>query len=201
MIENQQFAEKRFVYGRVFRALHWAVAACFIIAVILIFSRNLIDDPGLYKDFIGLHRSFGMGVLLLALWRLFTREFPYTGNSPMLQFVASISHSAIYLCLLATPFLGWMEASARHKPVMIFGLKLPMLIDRNLELAEELQIWHVQLATVFCAVIAIHVLSALWHHFFRRDGVLYSMIPIPMLRRPWAERFNKNHTDKSNAND
>lgn len=205
MQENHQNFEKRFVYGRVFRILHWGVALCFVIAVTVVLSRTFIEDPGLDKQFVAVHRSFGMATLFLVVlrlcWRLFTRDYPYTGNSPILQFVAAISHATIYMFLLITPFLGWMEASARHKPVFIFGMKLPMLIERNLELAEELQSWHIQLATVFCAVVSFHVMSALWHHFFRRDGVLYSMIPVALLRRPWAEAVRKKGTHRLNPTD
>ncbi|MGD0959002.1 MAG: cytochrome b [Methylomonas sp.] len=195
MTNKPAYLEKRFIYGRIFRIIHWTVALFFLSAVTLIYARNFIDDPGLDKQFVAMHRGFGMLVMLMAvfrlIWRITTREYPYTGNSPLLQFVASISHAALYLLLLITPFLGWMEASARHKPVAIFGLDLPMLIDRNLELAEELQSWHIALATGFCIVILIHVFSALWHHFYRRDGVLYSMIPIPALRKPWVERATR----------
>lgn len=204
MLNNPQMSERRFVYGTIFRILHWTVAACFLIAICLIFSRNLIDDPGLDKQIVGYHRSFGM--LLLALvalrlsWRLFSRDLPFTGNNPMLQFVASISHATIYLLLLSTPFLGWMEASARHKPVSIFGFDLPMLIDRNLEIAEQLQIWHKKMATFFCLVVVIHVISALWHHIFRKDGVLYAMLPLASLRRPRLNRHDKTpqHTPGNN---
>jgi cytochrome b561 len=202
MSQQLPYSEKRFIYGRVFRVIHWSVVLFFFTAVILIFSRELIDDPGLDKQFVGMHRSFGMLVLLLAIvrliWRIATRKYPYTGNSPIFQFVASISHAVLYLLLLITPFLGWMEASARHKPVSIFGFDLPMLIDRNLELAEELQMWHSQLAIGFCVVIAIHVVSAIWHHVYRKDGVLYSMIPIKALRRPRSHRFHSEVKNEEN---
>ena len=193
--QQASFIEKRFVYGRVFRIIHWAVALCFMLIVSLIFSRYLIDDPALDKQIVAWHRSFGMlalsMVILRLAWRLFSRDLPYTGNNPMLQIVASMSHAIIYLLLLATPFFGWMEASARHKPVFIFGIPLPMLVERNLELAEQLQIWHKNLGTWFCIIVSIHICSALWHHFGRRDGVLYAMLPIAWLRKPRTHSGNR----------
>jgi cytochrome b561 len=192
----QNFApipEKRFVYGSFFRLLHWSVALCFIIVVALIFSRTFVEDPGIDKQIVNFHRSFGLLAFLLVLirlsWRLFSRHMPYTGNNPMIQLVASISHANIYLLLLATPFLGWMEASARHKPVSIFGYDMPLILEKNIELANELQVWHRYLAYYFCTIIVIHVSSALWHHFFRKDGVLYAMLPLRVLRKPWLDRL------------
>lgn len=197
-IEKPAFTEKRFVYGLVFRIMHWAVALCFMLIVGLIFSRYLIDDPALDKLIVGYHRSFGILALSLVLlrltWRLFSRDLPYTGNNPMLQIVASTSHAMIYLLLLATPFFGWMEASARHKPVFIFGYPLPMLVERNLELAEQLQDWHKTLGMLFCIIVSIHISSALWHHFVRRDGVLYAMLPLRRLRKPLAMRAQTSDT-------
>jgi cytochrome b561 len=195
MQNTWQFQEKRFKYGFFFRVMHWAVAASFLITITLILSSNFIEEPAIYKQVVNLHRSYGMLVLLLVLirltWRLFSRDYPYTGNSPILQFVASVSHAALYLMMLSTPFLGWMEASARHKPITIFGMDLPMLLERNVELAEQLQEWHRHLAVIFIAVVSIHITSAVWHHFFRRDGVLYSMIPIRALRKPWVDRMER----------
>jgi cytochrome b561 len=184
--------ERRFVYGLVFRVMHWAVALCFMLIIGLIFSRYLIDDPALDKLIVGYHRSFGLValslVLLRLIWRLFSRDLPYTGNNPMLQIVASTSHAIIYVLLLTTPFFGWMEASARHKPVFIFGYPLPMLVERNLDLAEQLQVWHKNLGALFCIIVSIHICSALWHHFVRRDGVLYAMLPLRSLRKPLGAR-------------
>jgi cytochrome b561 len=205
MYTKPEFTEKRFVYGPVFRVLHWAVALSFIILVTLVFSRNLIDDPVLDKQILGYHRSFGMLALcLLGLrlaWRLYTREMPYTGNNPMIQAVASVSHAVIYLLLLVTPLFGWMEASARHKPVTIFGLDLPMLIGRNLELAEELQVWHTHFGTWFCVIVTLHVSSAIWHHVVRRDGVLYAMLPIKWLRKPRPARPDFAGQNRQDGND
>lgn len=195
MANYSKFTEQRFVYGTFFRFIHWAVALCFVIVVSLILSRNFIDDPVLDKQIVGYHRSFGILAFFLVLirlaWRLFSREMPFTGNNPMIQLVASISHANIYLLLLATPFLGWMEASARHKQIAIFGYDMPMLLERNIELAGELQNWHRNLAAFFCVIIVIHISSALWHHFYRKDGVLYAMLPIRLIRKPWVERLHE----------
>jgi len=196
MADQQRFTEHRFVYGFIFRVFHWLVAACFLVTLALIVSRNFVEDAGLDKQIVGYHRSLGLIMLLLAItritWRLFSRDLPYTGTSPLIQFVASISHACIYLLLISTPFLGWMESSARNKPIFLFSYKVPMLIERNFELAEQLQSWHINLAYLFCAIISIHILSAIWHHFIRKDGVLYAMLPLPSLRRPWANRLQAN---------
>jgi cytochrome b561 len=184
----QQYRARRFVYGTLFRVLHWAVAASFIIVVALIIAPYLIDAPGVYSKVIGYHRSFGILVLLLTLirlgWRFFSNHAPYEGHSPIIKAVSTIAHATLYLLMLALPLLGWLEASAQHRPVAIFGMPLPLLIERNLDLADTLINWHTQLGWLFCSIVAIHIGSALWHHLHCKDGVLYAMIPTPLLRRP-----------------
>jgi len=190
MQSNPVFSEKRFVYGRIVRMFHWVVGFCFIILAVLAFSRHFFDDPVLNGHLIAYHRSFGMFTFCLVglrlFWRLFTGEFLSTVNSPMIRIVASVTHAIIYVLLIIIPILGWMEASARQNPVSVFGQDLPMPISFNLQLAENLQIWHKHFGDWFCIIIALHVSAVIWRHFLRQDGVLYSMLPLCWLRKPWS---------------
>jgi cytochrome b561 len=192
MANYPQHQRQRFVYGPLFRVLHWAGAACFMIVVALIAAPYLIDAPDVYSKVIGYHRSFGVLALVLVMirlaWRFFSSHAPYEGHSPIIKFISTIAHATLYLLMLALPLLGWLEASAQHRPVAIFGMPLPLLIERNLDLADSFINWHTQLGWLFCGIVAVHIGSALWHHFHHKDGVLYAMVPIAILRRPLAER-------------
>jgi cytochrome b561 len=198
MMVNYQ--ERRFIYGRVFRFFHWTVASCIFLTLAMISIKEYIDDAGLYKQLIAYHRSLGIVILCLVVlrlaWRLFSRDLPYTGVSPLIQLVASISHAVLYLSLLAMSFLGWMETSARNKPIQFFDYTLPNLLAKNMQLAEQLQEWHIALGKFFIVFIFVHIASALWHYFWRKDGVLYAMIPVARLRRPWQKNLNSDDLDK-----
>ena len=82
---------------------------------------------------ISLHFSFG--IIILA-----SRSFVWPGVQPTpsrrrLDGVppwqvqsARIIHWLLYLLLLALPILGWINASWRGMPIVMFGLELPKLI-------------------------------------------------------------------------
>jgi cytochrome b561 len=81
----------------------------------------------------------------------------------------------MYTLLLSLPVLGWLLTNARGQPVSLplFG-SLPLLTDRDLDLADTLELVHTWAAW---ALLALHGAAAAWHHHVRRDGVLAAMWP------------------------
>lgn len=115
-----------------------------------------------------------------------SRDKLHSGISPLNELIASVSHALLYALLLANPLLGWLESSARGKAVFLFGVKLPGLMPKNLDLASELRPWHVRLAEAFFLMAALHLLAVAWHFLLKRDGVLYAMLPWNFFRPPWV---------------
>jgi cytochrome b561 len=76
------------------------------------------------------------------------------------------------------PILGWMNASYRGFPVIMFGLELPKLLATRAGGFGWTGDVHGLLATyVLLALAGLHVAAALYHYFIRRDGVLQRMLP------------------------
>jgi cytochrome b561 len=76
------------------------------------------------------------------------------------------------------PILGWINASWRGFPVIMFGLELPKLV------ATRAPGWgwtgdvHMLLAYfVLRPLVGLHEAAGLYHYFIRRDGVLQRMLP------------------------
>jgi len=87
-------------------------------------------------------------------------------------------HWLLYALLFVLPVLGWLNASWRGFPVIMFGLELPKL------LATRAPGWgwtgdvHALLATYgLLTLVGLHVAATLYHYFIRRDGVLQRMLP------------------------
>ncbi len=128
---------------------------------------------------------FTMGIVILAVavvrlgWRVMHGEpAPETGLPPWQTTSARIVHWLLYLLLFALPILGWINASWRGMPIVMFGLALPQLV------ANRAPGWgwtgdvHVLLANyLLLALVGLHALAALYHYFVRRDGVLQRMLP------------------------
>ena len=74
--------------------------------------------------------------------------------------------------------LGWAAANFRGWDVEVCGIvKLPTLAARGTSWAHTAGDIHNFLVWPFLALIALHVVAALYHHFIRRDQVLRRMLP------------------------
>lgn len=163
--------------------LHWLTLMLLMVGLAAVLSRELTDDRALRLLLLDVHRSAGLLILVTVGLRLLTR-WPLAAHRvnadlpAALHLASRLGHTALYLGLLAIPMLGWALSSARGQPVQLLGLlPLPALLERNRDLAETLESWHENVAWVLIGLASIHAIAALWHHYFRKDDVLRSMLP------------------------
>jgi cytochrome b561 len=173
----------RIRYTAIAQALHWIIAA--LIAVQFTLAWTADDLPlGMHKlALLARHKSFGMTVLMLAalrlLWRLFNPAPPLpAGMTGIERFLARATHFAFYVLLFAMPLTGWLMSSAKNYSVSWFGLfTWPNLIGPNERSFQILKETHDLLSDVLFAIVILHVLAALKHHFWNKDDVLKRMLP------------------------
>ena len=129
------------------------------------------------------HKSVGLTVLALMLLRVAYRlknpppALP-TGIPAWQKTASNISHALLYLLLFAMPISGWLMNGASGFPMKYFGLvRVPDLLARNQENLALLKLVHFYIGWTLMAVIVVHVLAALKHHFVDRDSVLRRMLP------------------------
>jgi cytochrome b561 len=165
------------------KALHWLIvvllAGQYVVGYLMPhIGRNTQPDT-----LINLHFSIGVLVILVAVvrlaWRLTHPEpAPLDGLPPWQTISAHVVHWLLYVLLFVVPVLGWMHASWRGFPVIMFGLEMPKLLATRVPGwawtgdIHTLLAWYVMLA-----LIELHVAAALYHYFVRRDGVLQRMLP------------------------
>jgi cytochrome b561 len=170
-------------YSGTAKALHWTILVLLIAQFIFAWTMPHIGRNTPVTTLISLHFTFGIIILAVAVVRLVWRvtdgePVPLDGIPPWQTFTARIVHGLLYLLLFVVPILGWMDASRRGMPVVMFGLELPKL------LATRAPGWgwtgdvHGLLANyAMLALVALHVTAALYHYFIRHDGVLQRMLP------------------------
>ncbi len=163
------------------RLVHWSTALLLLFAVASILLRDVVDDRALRNLLLDCHRNAGVLVLVLLVLRIIirhTQDFLRAATLTVLEIRAAAAvHLGLYAAMLAVPVLGLFFSSAAGKTLKLFGvLPLPKLLDTNADLADSLSEWHENLAWFFIALIVVHVLAALWHHFIRRDNVLNAML-------------------------
>lgn len=167
-------------YGRVARALHWAIALL-VIANILIGIFH--EGWGKLFPAMPIHKAIGITVLALTVvrigWRLTHRPPPLPAAMPGWEKgAAHLVHGIFYLLLLVLPLSGWIMSSANERPLTWFWLfAIPKFaVAKGDAIVGLSRGAHGTLGLVFGALVVMHVAAALRHHFVLRDGVLRRMV-------------------------
>ena len=166
-------------YGSLAQGLHWLTA---LLIVCLFVAGNIMDDlaAGQKLTVYRAHAVGGVTVLVLTLIRLFWRfidrdrpELPAGLSGPM-RFAARGAHWLIYLLMLVITGSGIATLIMSGLGEILFmgaGRPVPDRIDVPPMDAHEL------FATLLMWLLFLHVAAALYHHYFRKDGVLRRMMP------------------------
>ncbi|WP_176592394.1 cytochrome b [Sphingobium sp. EM0848] len=167
-------------YNHVARALHWIIAILILFNLVLGFAHDVLPRDW---QVMPVHKSVGLTVLALTVARLLWR---FTHRAPRLpaempaweKGAAHGTHFAFYAFMLVMPLTGWIMSSAGNRPLNWFFLfDVPKFAvskgDAIVGISGET---HEIIGFAWAALIVVHVLAALRHHFILRDNVLRRMI-------------------------
>lgn len=167
-------------YGMVAKGFHWLLF--FMLAFSIVAGNFLASMPkGTEKlQATGMHKSFGVILLLLILsrfaWRLINPTPKPAEGSALEHLLAQGMHWLLYALMFAQPISGILMSQAAGYPVSVFGLfELPTLIDKNPSSAEMFRDGHGVIWILMTVAVVGHIGAAMFHHFIREDGVLKSM--------------------------
>ncbi|MBO9716088.1 MAG: cytochrome b [Pseudoxanthomonas sp.] len=171
-------------WGGISQLLHWTIAVLILaIGVVGLVMGELPRSPKWFWVYT-MHKSLGLAVLALVLARLGWRVYagapaPVPGTPRWQEKVASATHGAMYLLILALPLSGWLYDSASGlRPFRWFGLaEVPKLSPPNKPLAGFMHEAHELLFWVLIVLVIAHAGAALWHHLVQRDATLARMLP------------------------
>jgi cytochrome b561 len=86
-------------------------------------------------------------------------------------------HKLLFLLIILIPASGYAIAVAAGQGVDIFGLiTVPAIFPEMLEMEDVASDAHFYLTYAGAALVTLHVLAALKHHFFDRDKTLKRML-------------------------
>lgn len=184
--------DSRVRFGVVSILNHWLTAVVVISALVLgLLLENFPkgDEEAAVttalltrRDAIGIHEALGIAVLALVafriLWRLIN-SMPQPANDARpweILFARSI-HVLLIAAMVIMPMSGWIMANSGGHPVQFLGLfTLPELVGKNHELHEVAEGIHGLTGNLMIALISIHALAALKHHFIDKDSTLQRML-------------------------
>ncbi|MDI3469146.1 MAG: Cytochrome B561 [Pseudolabrys sp.] len=170
-------------YTSIAKFLHWLILLLLIIQFITAWTMPHIGRNTPVSTLISLHFSFGVVILAIAvlrlLWRVTHPEPAPEPGMPQWQVAgAKLTHWLLYGLLLVIPILGWINASWRGMPIVMFGLPLPQLIATRAPGWQWTGDIHSFLANyVMLTLVGLHVAAALYHELIVRDDVLRRMLP------------------------
>ena len=176
-------------FGVIAQSVHWLTLILLIGSFTLAFSMTAMPLSPRKLQFYSWHKWVGVTVFLIVIlrlaWRLANPVPQQPATVPLWQRrAAALSHAALYTVLIVMPLTGWIMSSALNLPVVYLGLihiPSPFGVDR--ELGETMKHVHHFLAWTFLALVSVHALAALYHHFVLRDDVLRRMLPWPVRLR------------------
>ena len=165
------------------RRLHWLTVVLLAAAYLLIEQRGLFPrGSGGRTLMMQGHFWTGLAIFAFAAWRVVLRlrdgAPPITPVPPRWQALFSgAMHLSLYLFLLLMPLLGLATAWSDGKVLMVpfTGVALPSLLPTDRALAHQLEDIHGTIGDIFYWVIGLHVVAALYHHFWVRDDTLRRM--------------------------
>jgi len=168
-------------YGIITICIHWIMALLLIGMLALGLYMTDLPTSALKIKLFGLHKEFGILILMLVLVRLFWRlsnKSPSLNSLPTWERLAARAvHWAFYGFMFALPISGWLITSAANLPISFFGLfTLPNLIAPSEQLKSLFGEIHEWLAYGLIATICLHIVAALKHHFINKDNILKGMI-------------------------
>lgn len=169
-------------YDGIAQALHWIMALAMIGLWLLGHSFEFVPKGPLRSEVIGLHKAVGVIVLVLAVARLSWRLARPQPSLPatmigLERLVAKLGHVALYLMMFGLPVDGVLMSQSGDHQVSVFGLVLPVLVDKNDALNGLLKQGHEFLGWTLAVILIGHVAAALRHHLVLKDDVLLRMLP------------------------
>jgi cytochrome b561 len=163
-------------------AFHWLMFVLVVCVGVLGLLHDSWPTKPMQRFWINIHAILG-----LLLWFTLMARFMWRRRHqppPLMESVGTFSrrtqalvHFSLYVLLFVTPIVG-IITFVYHGRVFDFGIfKIDFGIKSNRAIFHPTEDLHGYLAYAIFALAGIHALTALWHQFITRDGLLDRMWP------------------------
>lgn len=164
-------------YGSVAIAIHWVSAAAILIQFGLGVAAASATEAGVQAGLLRAHVVLGVFVVTLTLirlgWWLIDRRPAALAGLPSWQALSERAVRALLYCLIL--LLG-----ASGLAVLALSGAVDILFAGASRALPDFARWppmaaHIAAAAALLGLAALHIVAALYHHFWRRDGLLGRM--------------------------
>ena len=162
--------------------MHWAIAIAII--AMLGFGLYLEDMPRSPEkgELMGLHKSVGIIILVLAAVRIYWRflnKFPRPlSNLPSWQEnLAKTTHWLLIILTVLMPLSGILMTLGNGFSLELFGLEIIAGTGEKIDILKNIgHAGHGWGSKLFIFLIALHIVGAIKHQFFDKDGTISRML-------------------------
>jgi len=155
------------------RVLHWlmSVIVLFLLGLGIYMADFLSKESPNRMEIYDLHKSLGVVVLILVFLRIINRLIFRAPALPVAlpkyeKILAHITHYSIYLLLILIPLSGYLMSNSFGFPVHLFSVEMPVLVQKNFELAPLFAELHEIFAYSLIGLLALHIAGVIKHRFF-----------------------------------
>lgn len=177
-------------YGAMAVSIHWLSAILILILIGSGFRAASTVDLAAKAAILRVHVPIAVGVLALTFfrivwwWRFDRKPYPVAGSPHWQERTAQAVHILLYVVILGMVASGVGMMALSGAAPMIFGGESALLPDFW---KYPPRVPHGIGARLLLALLILHTGAALYHHFVRRDGLLWRMWfskrpPAPSLR-------------------
>lgn len=176
MLHNSQHS-----YGWVAISIHW-LSAIVVLAMFAVgyWMVDLSYYSEWYKTAPHYHKSVGLLLTALTLFRLgwkIKQVSPQALGNKLEQIGAKLGHIGIYALLMAIFISGYLISTADGRGIEVFNwFTLPGLGELFPDQEDIAGLIHEWLAYGLMALVAVHSLAAIKHHFIDKDLTLKRML-------------------------
>ena len=159
--------------------IHWSSALLIVITILLLLAKVTMSNilggmPIVYL----LHKSLGVVVLLLTVWRIIvirSQGVPdvLAKEQKLKRILSKSTQGIIYLLLLIVPLSGYLMSG---RDLNVFGFISIPAIDMPNNLHQLFHTMHLIGSELLVILVLFHILAALYHYFWIKDNVLQSML-------------------------
>jgi cytochrome b561 len=168
-------------YDRGAITFHWIMVVLIAVAGTLGLLHDSFPEQS-HNFWINVHALTGLGIWVLLIARFAWRqrhpppELPPDSGELARRFARPV-HLLLYALIFITPVVGFVTF-VWHGRAFDFGLfRVDFGVAKNRAVFAPTEDIHGYLAYALFALVGVHALAALWHHFYRRDRLLARMWP------------------------
>lgn len=169
-------------YTRLAMLLHWLTAGLVVSLFALGWTMvELPKGPDRGATF-ALHKSIGLSVLILTVWRVAWRwrHPPPAFPSSVVLWQATIAravHATFYVLLFLQPLTGYLSASFSGYDTAFFGMPLPQWGHHNAPLNEFFTELHVICSIALLGLVIAHLAGVVSHVVTNGERLWRRIVP------------------------